>query len=135
MWARAAVDAAGTVHIAYQDALGDQLMYTTWAGAAGTPELVDDGQRTGDRTHPVGAGTTLYLNGGTPNIAYQDGTTADVYLATKSNAWTTTAIATGPLLEGFWVSGTTAHKGTPYLAWGSMDPAASPVGTISVQTP
>lgn len=133
MWARAAVDAAGTVHVAYQDALGDQMMYVTWAGTPGTPELVDDGQRTGDRTHVVGAGATLFLNNSTPTIAYQDGTTADVYLATKSTAWTTTAIATGPLLDGFWVSGTAAH-GTPYLAWGSMDPHATPLGTISVQT-
>jgi MYXO-CTERM domain-containing protein len=135
MWCRAAVDATGTVHIAYQDALGDQVMYMTWAGAPGMPELVDDGQRTGDRTHPVGAGATIYLAGGTPTIAYQDGANADVYLATKAGAWTTTAIATGPLLDGFWISGTTQHKGTPYLAWGTMDPVATPVGTIAVDTP
>lgn len=134
MWARAAVDAAGTVHVAYQDALGDQMMYTTWAGAAGTPELVDDGQRTGDRTHVVGAGATLFLAGSAPQIAYQDGTTADVYLATKGGMWTTTAVATGPLLDGFWVSGA-QRKGQTYLAWGSMDPHASPLGTISVQNP
>ena len=135
MWARAAVDVTGTVHVAYQDALGDQLMYTTWSGVAGVPEVVDDGQRNGDRTHPVGAGATLYLTGGTPNIAYQDGTSSDVYLATKGGAWSTSAIATGPILDGFWVSGTAAHKSTPYLAWGSLDPAATPLGTIAVQQP
>ncbi|MDQ3338126.1 MAG: hypothetical protein M4D80_23420 [Myxococcota bacterium] len=137
MWCRAAVDSTGTVHIAYQDALGDQVMYTTWAGGAvGTPEMVDDGQRTGDRTHPVGAGATLYLNASAPTIAYQDGMNADVYLATKSGAaWTTTAIATGPLLDGFWISGTALHEGRPYLAWGSLDPVATPLGTIVVDNP
>ena len=137
MWARAAVDAAGTVHVAYQDALGDQLMYTTWsAGAAGTPEVVDDGTRPNDRPHPVGAGATLYLVNGAPAIAYQDGLAADVYLATKgAGGWTKTALAQGPLLDGFWVSGTAAHQGTPYIAWGSLDPAATPLGTIVVQRP
>jgi MYXO-CTERM domain-containing protein len=136
MWARATVDSTGTVHIAYQDALGDQVMYTTWAAGAATPEVVDDGQRTGDRTHPVGAGATIYLNAGVPTIAYQDGMNADVYVATKSGAaWTTSALATGPLLDGFWISGTTAHKGTPYLAWGSLDPVATPLGTIVVDNP
>ena len=134
MWCRAAVDAAGTVHIAYQDALGDQMMYTTWAGAPGTPELVDDGQRNGDRTHPVGAGATLFLDGGAPTIAYQDGSNADVYMATKNGAWMTTAIATGPLLDGFWIAGT-VHEGTPYVAWGSLDPAATPLGTIVTARP
>ena len=33
MWSSAAVAADGTVHVAYQDALGDQLLYTTWTAA------------------------------------------------------------------------------------------------------
>ena len=84
MWASAVVGGDGTVHVAYQDALGDELMYTTWAnGAAGTPEIVDDGVRAGDRTHPVGAAAAIYLVNGAPTIAYQDGMTADVYVAQK----------------------------------------------------
>ena len=31
MWSSAVVAGDGTVHLAYQEALGDQLMYTTWA--------------------------------------------------------------------------------------------------------
>jgi hypothetical protein len=135
MWSRAVLDAAGTVHIAYQDSLGDQLMYTTWAGNPGAVEVVDDGTRSGERTHPVGAGATIYVSNGAPTIAYQDGASADVYLATKAAAWTTTALASGPLLDGFWVAGTTAHKGAPVVAWGSLDPAATPLGTIVVKQP
>jgi len=82
MWTSAVVDGAGTIHIAYQEALGDQLMYTNYAGSVATPELVDDGVRMGDyRTHPVGAGASIYLVNGTPTIAYQDGLTADVSVA------------------------------------------------------
>ena len=56
MWARAVVGGDGTIHIAYQDALGDELhVHDVANGAPGTPEVVDDGTRTGDRTHPVGA--------------------------------------------------------------------------------
>jgi hypothetical protein len=134
MWSSAAVDGAGTIHIAYQDALGDQLMYTTWNGAPGTPEVVDDGQRPGDRPHPVGAAAAMFISGGTPMIAYQDGMVSDVYLATKSGAWTTTPVATGPLLDGFSI-GATAGKGTPVLAWGTFDPARSPPPTLTVRSP
>jgi hypothetical protein len=136
MWASAAVDAGGTIHVAYQDALGDQLMYTTWNGAPGTPEVVDDGQRTGDRPHGVGAAAALYLVNGSPAIAYQDGLTADVYVATRSGAgWATTGIATGPLLDGFSIGATTGHGGSPVLAWGAFDPAGEPIGQLVVESP
>ena len=134
MWASAAVDGAGVVHIAYQDAIGDQLFYTTWNGTPGTPELVDDGQRTGDRTHPVGAAAALYIVSGGPVIAYQDGLTSDVYLAAKAGAgWTTELVAGGPLLDGISIAATTGH-GTPYLAWDSLDPAVSPINQLRVIT-
>ncbi|MBA3821580.1 MAG: hypothetical protein H0X17_22040, partial [Deltaproteobacteria bacterium] len=136
LWTSAVVDATDTVHVAYQDAIGDQLMYTTWAGAAGVPEVVDDGQRSGDRTHPVGAATAIYLASGTPTIAYQDGMTADVYVAAKSGAaWSTMPITSGPLLDGFSIGVTTAHGGVPYLAWSTLDPTQTPLGTVSVETP
>jgi hypothetical protein len=134
MWSSAAVGTDGTVHVAYQDALGDQLMYTTWNGAPGTPEIVDDGQRPGDRTHPVGAAASMYLSGGTPTIAYQDGMVSDVYVATKGGTWTLTAVAPGPLLDGFSIGATAGH-GTPVLAWGTMDPALSPPTTLTVRSP
>jgi hypothetical protein len=135
MWCSAVVDGAGTIHIAYQDALGDQLMYTSWNGTPGTPAVVDDGQRSGDRTHPVGSGSSIYLVGGEPAIAYQDGLTSDVYLATRAGGtWTTTGLAMGPLLDGFSIGVTTGH-GTPVLAWGQMDPAKAPPPNLVVRTP
>ncbi|HUS32211.1 MAG TPA: hypothetical protein VMZ53_27110, partial [Kofleriaceae bacterium] len=135
MWCSATVATDGTIHIAYQDALGDQLMYTSWNGSPGTPVVVDDGQRSGDRTHPVGSGSSIYLVGGEPAIAYQDGLTSDVYLATRSaGAWTTNGLAMGPLLDGFSIGATSGH-GTPVLAWGQMDPAKAPPPNLIVRTP
>ena len=91
MWSSAVVAGNGTVHVAYQEALGDQLMYTTWSnGTVGTPVVVDDGERAGDRTHPVGAAASIFLVNGAPSIAYQDGMSADVLLATQAGTtWTT----------------------------------------------
>ncbi len=122
MWASAVADTSGTLHIAYQDALGDQLFYTTWSGTVGTPELVDDGQRAGDRTHNVGAASAIFISNGAPQIAYQDGLTSDVYLAAKNGAWSTQGISISPLLDGFSIAATTGH-GQPYLAWDRIDPA------------
>ena len=138
MWSTAVVGGDGTVHIAYQDALGDQLMYTTWNGAPGTPEVVDDGQRAGDRTHPVGAGASIYLVNGGPVIAYQDGLTSDVYTAAKASTWTTNALTTNTsahLLDGFSIASTTAHGSAPVLAWDSMNPANSPPHGLLVRSP
>jgi hypothetical protein len=132
MWASAVVDGSGMVHIAYQDALGDQLFYTSWNGSPGVPELVDDGQREGDRTHTVGAAASIFFTNGFPQIAYQDGLTADVYLAAKSGiTWTTSPIAAGPLLDGFSIGATAGH-GQPYIAWNRIDPASSPVNGLAV---
>ena len=134
MWSSAAVGADGTVHVAYQDALGDQLMYTSWNGAPGTPEIVDDGQRPGDRTHPVGAAASIYVAGGVPSIAYQDGLASDVYVATKGTPWTVTPLAQGPLLDGFSIGATAGH-GAAVIAWGTMDPALTPPTELTVRSP
>jgi hypothetical protein len=69
MWSSAVVDGSGTIHVAYQDAIGDQLMYTTWNGSPGTPEVADDGERMGDRTHSVGASAAIYLVNGAPTMS------------------------------------------------------------------
>jgi hypothetical protein len=136
LWASAAVDDAGTIHIAYQDAIGDQLLYTTWTGAPGTPEVVDDGVRAGDRTHPVGAGASIYLVGGAPAIAYQDGLTSDVYVATRGAAsWTPTALSTGPGLDGISIGAAIGPGGVPYLAWDRLVPAQTPPHTLAVENP
>jgi len=138
----ARLDAGGTIHIAYQDAQGDRLMYTTWNGAPGSPEVVDDGVRPGDRPHRVGAAAAIALVDGAPAIAYQDGLDADVYVATRAGAaWSTLAVATGPALDGFSI-GAAVRGGAPVLAWGaldpapaSIDPARAPLGRLVVQAP
>jgi len=136
MWASAIADAAGVVHVAYQDALGDQVFYTTWnAGTVSAPEVVDTGERTGDRTHIVGAGLAIYLDNGGPVVAYQDGLVSDVVLASRgSGTWTTTPLAAGPLLDGFSVAATTGH-GAPALAWGTLDPALTVPWMVTVGGP
>ncbi len=135
MWATAAVDAAGTIHVAYQEALGDQLMYTTWNGTPGVPEVVDDGERTGDRTHPVGAAAKIYLVNGTPTVAYQDGLLSDLVVASKSGmAWNQFAVASGPLLDGFSIAVTTGHGSQTYIAWDQLNPANTPPNNLVVQT-
>ncbi len=134
MWTSAVVAGDGTIHLSYQDALGDELMYTTWNGAPGTPEVVDDGLRAGDRSHPVGAASSIYLAAGAPAIAYQDGMTADVYVASKGAAWTTAPIAQGPLLDGFSIAATSAHNNQPVLAWDTKDPNAMPISSLTVKS-
>ena len=133
MWSSAVVDGAGTVHVAYQDAIGDQLMYTTWNGNPGTPEVVDDGQRQGDRTHSVGASAAIYLVNGTPAIAYQDGVTSDVYVASKQAPWSLTNVAPGPLLDGISVDGAIGPSGAVFLAWDSIDKNTTPVHNLVVK--
>jgi hypothetical protein len=124
MWASAAVDGSGVIHVAYQDALGDQLLYTTLGSTPGTPEVVDDGQRAGDRTHSVGAGAAIWLSGGVPHIAYQDGATSNLVIATRNgNGWTHADQITGDLLDGF-------HIAVPptggRMAWDQLNKTYSP---------
>ncbi|HEY1554519.1 MAG TPA: hypothetical protein VGF94_06760 [Kofleriaceae bacterium] len=144
MWSAAVVAPDGTVHVAYQDALGDQVMYTTWNnGTAGTPEVVDDGtatsdntgERAGDRTHPVGAGAAIWLANGAPSIAYQDALDADVYVATKGATWTVNDITNTPLLDGFSIGAAIGPSGQPVLAWDARDPAQTPPNQLVVQSP
>jgi MYXO-CTERM domain-containing protein len=131
-WASAVLDGSGTIHVAYQDALGDQLYYTTLAGnTVGTPELVDDGVRSGDRTHTIGAGATMYFQAGTPTIAYQDGTSSDLVMASKgASGWSHTDLATGPLLDGFHIA---APPDGGWLVWDSIDKDKTPVSGLVIQ--
>jgi hypothetical protein len=137
MWSSAAVASDGTVHIAYQDAIGDQVMYTTWkGGTAGTPEVVDDGERPGDRPHNVGAAATMYLVNDSPNIAYQDGLASDVDVSTLAGpgTWSMQDIASTDVLDGFFIAATTGH-GSPVLAWDSRDPTTPDIHSLVIQAP
>jgi hypothetical protein len=130
MWASAVTDGA-TIHVAYQDALGDRLYYTSWAGSPGPIELVDDGVRAGDRPHNVGAGAAIFLDGATPKIAYQDGLVADLMLATRgAEGWRHEGIAIGTLLDGFHIAATSTG---PWLVWDSLDPRRAPPTGLSIR--
>ncbi|MEZ4400131.1 MAG: MYXO-CTERM sorting domain-containing protein [Kofleriaceae bacterium] len=128
-WASAAVGADGALHVAYQDARADTVLYVSWAGTPGPIELVDDGTRAGDRTHPVGAGATMLFVGGAPAIAYQDGATADLVVAKRAGgAWTATPLAATRALDGFHLAAAGAT-----LAWDTLDPTVIPPGSLAIE--
>lgn len=135
VFADMAVDGSGTVHVAYQDALGDQLLYTSWAAGTQQPvEVVDDGTRGGDRPHPVGAGAAIIANGTSVSIAYQDGATSDLVLATRDQAgWTRSDLLTGVHLDGFFTTGS-ASGGLRRVASYRYDRAFYPPGELVITT-
>ncbi len=135
MWCDALVDGDGTVHVAYQDAVGDRLLYTSWSdGTAGPIEVIDDGVRAGEtRTHPVGASATLFIDaGGAIAVAYQDGALSDAVIARRtSGSWTRDDLLTGLLLDGFHISGV-SKEGRSALASYQYDQSLLPPGTLQI---
>jgi MYXO-CTERM domain-containing protein len=133
-WASAVADSGDTIHVAYQDALADELFYLEYkpGQTPSTPELVDDGTRPGDRTHNVGGGARIWLdNGSTARIAYQDGLSSDMYVATRgTSGWTTTDAATGLRLDGFHIA---APPGGGWLVWDGVDQTNAPASTLQVK--
>jgi len=132
MSAAMAIDGGGVVHVAYQDALGDQLLYVSWAADQVRPvEVVDDGTRSGDRTHPVGAGAAVAIVDGQPVIAYQDGATSDLLLARRGGSgWTRSDLLVGPMLDGFYNSA--AVGGRALVSSYRYDRAYYPPGELVV---
>lgn len=132
MWASAITDGS-TIQIGYQDALGDQVFYTSWSnGTPGPIELVDDGTRAGDRTHNVGAGASIYLAGSEPAIIYQDGMTADLVAAHRtSGTWATAIVAGGTGLDGFH-----AAAAGGIIAYDNLDHVRAPAdGLVTAPAP
>jgi MYXO-CTERM domain-containing protein len=131
----AGIAADDTLHVVYQDALADQLLYKKVAG--GTPDatatVVDDGLRAGG-PHSVGAAANLALDSaGGLRVIYQDQTTASLQKATGPS-WMHSEIETGTPGYGFYPHQVTAD-GMVYLTEfvydrGNADPA--PFGQLHI---
>lgn len=136
-WASVVADGAGTLHIAYQDARGDQLLYRSWsAGGLGNVEVVDDGTRSDDsRTHPVGASAAIFIDSsGQPGIAYQDGATSDLVVSRKtSNGWVREDLLVGVHLDGFHVDAAKGSAGTHISSY-QYDRGFWPPGDLVITT-
>lgn len=83
----------GTLHIAYQDAVHDRLLYrpVKTDGTLGPVETVDDGARgAGDsrELHSVGSHAALFVDSGTLRVAYQDQTAVSLELGSRGTGWT-----------------------------------------------
>lgn len=133
MWASSIIDSSGVVHIAYQDALGDQLLYTTWNnGTIGPVDIVDDGVRDGDRAHAVGASAAIMLTGSGVAIAYQDGLTSDMWLARNDGSgWTRAPLEEGVHLYGFFINAATGG-GMTHISSYVYDRAIYPPGELLI---
>jgi hypothetical protein len=81
----------------------------------------------------VGAGAALSFDaGGSIQIAYQDGATSDLWLATRgASGWSKSALHAGPDLHGFWISAVTAGDRS-LLASYFYDRAIYPPGELIV---
>jgi hypothetical protein len=99
-----AVDSNGIVHVVYQDATHDRVMYMNTM--TNTPEVVDDGYRivgTNSAGLPeptfdmVGNNNALQLSPTGPVVAYQDSTTHELLTATRKNSgqWARQSVAGG----------------------------------------
>jgi hypothetical protein len=100
-FATVALGSDDSVHVAYVDAINDQLLYKHVAGGSvpAMPDVVDDGMRA-DGPHSVGAGANLALDmSGNPRVVYQDQNLADLEVATNSGAWAHMDLETG--IPGF----------------------------------
>lgn len=134
MWVSMQVDRDGMVHVAYQDALADQLLYTTWQnGQRGQIEVVDSGIRAGDRPHPVGASAALTVDDtGRISVAYQDALSHDLLIATREDSsWTRNDLATGQDLYGFYVRAVPVD-GSIVISSYAYDRTTSPLGQLMI---
>jgi hypothetical protein len=108
MWLTMAADSSNLVHLAFQDATGDRLMYSSFENGALTPPVfVDEGVREGDsRAHSVGASAAILVDGDRfPAIVYQDGLLADVEIARfEQGSWQRTTFKQGDRVDGFYVA-------------------------------
>lgn len=136
MWLSMVAAENNVVHMAFQDATGDRLMYARFEdGALSEPEIADDGARGGDdRAHPVGASAAIGLRGDrAPMVTYQDGLTSDVELSIREQgSWTRTTLKEGPRLDGFFIDAATTD-GSVWMSHYFYDRAVTPMGELEIE--
>jgi hypothetical protein len=128
------VDAsADEIHLSFTDAVEDDLIYfvADTSGATVLREIIDDGIRA-DGRHVVGLDSVIFLDGGTPTVLYQDGTTADLWIAARNGAddWTTAALREGDPGHGFFVDAAIDTDGTLWVAEYIYDWSADPINRL-----
>jgi len=127
----------GTLHVAYQDALKDDLLYVTVKPGMppGTPEVVDDGERMGERPHSVGASSAIWIDGGQPKILYQDQYLVDLKSAKRgaTGMWTTADVDRGTAGFGFYTS-VAVDANKPWYSNFVFDGADDPFGRIDIKS-
>jgi hypothetical protein len=123
----------GVLHVAYQDAIADSLLYTTVAaGVAAAPEVIDDGLRD-DGPHPVGAGAALMLEGAQVRVVYQDQLLSDLLEARRAGGWSHQPLDAGPAGYGWWPH-LVADGNKLYLTQFVYDRSnGTPVGTLHIE--
>jgi MYXO-CTERM domain-containing protein len=100
------VDAEGTIHMAYQSATRDDLLYTNTK--TNTPELIDDGYRIVGQTpegypkpefHFIGNDVSLQVTTAGPVVSYQDSTSHELLMSARKNSgeWMMSKIAGGAM--------------------------------------
>lgn len=138
-----AVEAGGTVHVAYQNEAKATLHYlqldpATLKGSA--DETIDNGMRV-DGQHPVGGDVAIVIGpAGKPRVAYQDAQTSDLLAAVRTSpgTWTPNTstdaslgrlLLGGPKGYGFY-SGLVLEGGKLYGSTLAYDQQAKPKGGL-----
>ncbi len=127
------IDASDLIHLSYTDAVTDDLIYfmADTTGATVLREIIDDGTRP-DGNHVVGLDSVIFFDGATPTVLYQDGTNADLWIATRNgvNDWTPVALREGDPGHGFFVDFAVDTDGSIWVAEYIYDWSTDPINRL-----
>jgi hypothetical protein len=119
--------------VAFQDAVEDSLRYLTGtAGAILGIEMVDDGIRSADRNHPVGAASAVVVEpSGGIAVVYQDAAQSDLLFARRDGAgvWTHGDLLAGEPGYGFY-NAAVSEGGQVWVATFGYDREKYPPGEV-----
>jgi len=132
------IDASDVIHLSYTDAVADDLIYfvADTSGATVLREVIDDGIRA-DGGHVVGLDSVIFLDGATPTVVHQDGTTMDLLIAARQGAdnWTQTKLREKEFANhGFFVDVAVDTDGTIWAAEYIYDWSTDPIYRLEVFT-